>query len=102
MTHSLAPEARADLDEIWLYLARESGREVLADAQIDAIADRFYVLAEYPHVGRARDADLGLGMHSFQVGDYVIVYEVNGMEILILRVVHGRRDLIALFEGGLG
>lgn len=34
---------------------------------------------------------------SFPVGEYVIVYCVDGRDVLILRVVHGRRDLEALF-----
>ena len=31
-------------------------------------------------------------------GEYVIVYCVENKEVLILRVVHGRRDLEALFD----
>jgi plasmid stabilization system protein ParE len=32
------------------------------------------------------------------VGEYVIVYWVEGDDVLILRVVHGKRDLEALFD----
>ena len=45
-----------------------------------------------------RDEDLGTGCRSFAAGEYVIVYCVDGEEVLILRVVHGRRDLQALFR----
>jgi plasmid stabilization system protein ParE len=34
---------------------------------------------------------------SASVGEYVKVYCVAGQDVLILRVVHGRRDLEALF-----
>ncbi|MGZ4836430.1 MAG: type II toxin-antitoxin system RelE/ParE family toxin [Terriglobales bacterium] len=44
-------------------------------------------------MGRVRDEDLGSGERSFPVGEYVIVYSVKGGDVLILRVVHGRRDL---------
>ena len=30
----------------------------IADRLIDAITDRFYLLARQPHMGRARDEDL--------------------------------------------
>jgi hypothetical protein len=33
--HRLALQARADLDEIWTYVARESGSEAVADRLID-------------------------------------------------------------------
>jgi len=32
------------------------------------------------------------------VCEYVIVYSVEGEDVLILRVVHGRRDFETLFE----
>ncbi len=57
MAHRFSPTARIDLGEIWEYIARRSGSDLLADNQIDAIADRFYLLSEHPKVGRARDED---------------------------------------------
>jgi toxin ParE1/3/4 len=99
MAHRLAPRARADLDAIWEYLARESRSEALADQQIDSITERFHLLARNPHLGRARDDDLGSGRRSFPVGQHVIVYRIVEGDVSILRVVHGRRDLGALFGG---
>jgi plasmid stabilization system protein ParE len=32
------------------------------------------------------------------VGEYVIVYCIENEDVLILRVVHGRRDLESLFD----
>jgi plasmid stabilization system protein ParE len=49
-------------------------------------------------MGRAHDEDFGLGSRSFAVGDYVIVYLVREPTVLILRVVHGHRDLAAWFS----
>jgi toxin ParE1/3/4 len=97
MAHIVAPKARADLDGIWTYIVTESGSERLADRQIDSIVARFRLIAEHPRIGRARDRDLGPGTRSFAAGDYVIVYEIIGSDVQILRVAHGRRDIIALF-----
>jgi plasmid stabilization system protein ParE len=33
------------------------------------------------------------------VGNYVIVYEAKGGDVSVLRIVHGRRYLAALFGG---
>jgi hypothetical protein len=45
MAHRLAPQARAELDNIWSYIARESGNAAVADGVIDAITERFHLLA---------------------------------------------------------
>jgi len=69
----------------------------LASRLIDSITDRFLFLSTFPHAGRTRDRDLGAGMRSFPLGEHVIVYCVEGEDVFILRVLHGRRDLEALF-----
>jgi toxin ParE1/3/4 len=97
MAHRLAPRAITDLDDIWLYVAQESGSLDIANRLIDTITDRFLLLASFPYVGRSRQEDFGPGYRSFAVGDYVIVYCVEGEDALILRIVHGRRHLEALF-----
>jgi toxin ParE1/3/4 len=98
MPHRLAPRAETDLDDIWYYVAMESGGVEIANRLIDTLTDRFVMIAGFPHVGRARDDDFGPGCRSLAVGEYVIVYCVENEEVLILRVVHGRRDLGALFD----
>jgi toxin ParE1/3/4 len=98
MAHRVAPRAESDLDDIWFYVARDSGSMEVASRLIDSITDRFLFLSNFPHAGRVRDRDLGVGTRSFPVGDYVIVYCVEGPDVFILRVVHGRRNFEALFE----
>jgi toxin ParE1/3/4 len=97
MAHRVASEAEVDLDDIWLYVATESGSMDIATRLIDSITDRFVFLAGFPYAGRARDSDFGIGARSFGVGEYVIVYCVEGDDVLILRVVHGRRQIEDLF-----
>jgi toxin ParE1/3/4 len=97
MAHRVSPRAEDDLDDIWYYAAKESCSVDTANRLIDSITDRFFLLASRPYLGRARDEDLGPGSRSFPVGEYVIVYCVEDDDVSILRVVHGRRDLEALF-----
>lgn len=39
----LSPETEAELDGIWLYIARESGSIDIANRVIDRITDRFWL-----------------------------------------------------------
>jgi plasmid stabilization system protein ParE len=48
MAHRVAPSAEADLDDIWLYVAKESGSIEMANRLIDTITDRFLTLAGFP------------------------------------------------------
>jgi toxin ParE1/3/4 len=97
MSHRLALQAAADLDDIWYYVAIESGSAEVADRFVDSITERFLLLAGHSYLGRPRDDDFGIGLRSFPVGEYVIVYIVEGNDVLILRVAHGRRDMEDLF-----
>ena len=58
MGFRLLPEVEAELDDIWLYLARESGSIEIANRVIDAITERFFLLGRQPQIGRRRDHDL--------------------------------------------
>ena len=67
MAHRLAPQARAELDDIWDYITRESGNAAVADGVINSITDRFYLLGQYRRLGRARD-DLRPGLTQLSRG----------------------------------
>ena len=98
MAHRLAPEAEAELDNIWYYIAKESGSIEIADRVIDSLTDRFFLLTTHPHVGRRRDEDLRPGLRSFPVGEYLIIYRVEREDVFILHVIHGSRDIEALLR----
>lgn len=91
----VSDEAKADLDEIWLYIAQDNPDA--ADKYIRAIVSRFPTLASMPLMGRQRE-ELSPRLRSFPVGRHVIFYRPldNGVEIA--RVLDGARDLPALFE----
>jgi toxin ParE1/3/4 len=97
MAHRVSARAEADLDDIWSYVAKESGSIETANRLIDTITDRFSMVASFPYIGRAREEDFGPGCRIVTVGEYVIIYCVDNEDAVILRVVHGRRDLEGLF-----
>jgi len=96
MAHRLSPEAEADLDELWYYVAT-NGSVDTADRLADSITTRFFLLGTHPRAGRHRD-DLRSGVRLFPVGEYVILYRVDGNDVLIQRVVRGSRDIEALLR----
>ena len=92
MPYRLSSLAEQDLDEIWLYVA-EDASSATADRLIDDIIDRFSLLAEQPRMGRLRP-EFGEGVRSFAVDSHVIYYRHEN-EVLIARVLHGKRDQAA-------
>src|SRR5438876_4964892 len=95
MPYRLSPLAERDLDEIWSYVA-EDASAVTADRLTDAIFDRFELLVEQPRMGRNRP-EFGDGVRSFVVESYVIYYRYDE-DLLIARVLHGRRDQAAAWS----
>ena len=92
----LLPEAAAELDDIWLYVARESASIEIANRLLDTITERFWLLAQHPQIGRRRDHDLRPGLRSFPVGEYVIIYRTEADDVLILHVIRGSRDIAGM------
>mgnify|MGYP001258239030 FL=1 len=89
------PLAKIDLADIWDYIAEDN--ESRADAFIDAIDQKFHVLAERPAMGRPRD-ELAEGIRSFPIGQYIIFYQPVPGGVEIVRVLHGARDIDAIFN----
>ena len=67
-----------------------------ANRVIDSITDHFFLLSRHPQLGRRRDNDLRRGLRSLSVSGYVIIYRPEKQDVLILHVVHGRRDIQAV------
>jgi len=93
--YRVSPEARTDLDGIWLYIAQDDPDA--ADKYILAIVSRFPTLGSMPLMGRERP-ELSPGLRSFVVGHHVIFYRLLEGGIEVARVLDGVRDLPPLFE----
>lgn len=87
--------AREDLIAIWTHIAADSPQAAgRALDRLDAAAE---VLAAHPRIGPARD-DIRPGLRYLVSGNYLLLYRVvSEDEVEIVRVTHGRRDLLALF-----
>ena len=89
------PLAETDILEIWDYIADET--LTAADRWIDRIDEQFSLLAAQPIIGRSR-SELAPGMRSFPVGRYLIFYAPLEDGIDVVRVLHGARDIDAIFK----
>ena len=94
---TIAGSARADLRGIRGHIAQDNPQAARR------LVERFRAgarrVAERPGMGRSRQEDLRPGLFSFPVGSYVLFYQMQPGGIVLVRVVHGSRDLPAIFGG---
>ena len=93
-SYSVAPRARADMDEIWTYIARDSRQA--ANRMLRRLTDKFAMVSRQPEIGELR-GDLHLGFRTVLVGNYVIYYEIEAERVRIMRVLHAARDIGQFF-----
>ncbi|MBA3483410.1 MAG: type II toxin-antitoxin system RelE/ParE family toxin [Pirellulales bacterium] len=79
----------------WAYIAKDSPGA--ADRFLRRLNERMERLPQAPHVGERQD-QYRAGLRSIVEGSYVIFYEVSATKVSIYRVLHGARDLKAIFE----
>lgn len=90
-----SPQAEIDLDNIWFYIAQDSPKN--ADRFLDLIQEKCGLIADFPSLGESC-AELVDGLRSFPVGNYLIFYFPLEDGADIVRVMHGSRDVNALFH----
>jgi toxin ParE1/3/4 len=94
----LAPEARQDLREIRDHIAKDNPDA--ARRVVTRLRGFARILAGAPALGRARP-ELGAGVRSFRADRHVLFYRPlrGAAGIQIVRVLHGARDVDAMFSG---
>ena len=96
MSHfKLLREAEDDLLGIWLYIAEDD--QHAATRVLQSIDEKCRMLAENSKLGPARP-DIAPDMRYFVVGSYLIMYREIETGIEVVRVLHGARNLNAIFD----
>lgn len=94
IAYVLTPLARADIFDIWSYIAEDS--ELAADRVEDAIFDACALPAEAPMRGHSRP-DLTIRPVRFwtltRYPNYSLVYRPETTPVQIVAVLHGKRDI---------
>ncbi len=96
-SYHLSAQAGADLNEIAAYIAAADPQA--AFELILRFEDRFELLALHPKAGRERD-ELAPLLRSFPEGRYSIFYRETPGGVVIVRVLHGARDIERRFFAG--
>jgi toxin ParE1/3/4 len=93
----LSNAALRDLDDIFEYLAEQFRDNARAREFVDAIVAQIEKIAGLPSiVGRPRD-NLLPGLRSFPFRGYLIFMRYEEDRLLIVNVLHSRRDTEAAF-----
>ena len=88
-------EAENDLLSIWRYIAEDKPQAAIR--LLRTIDEKCALLAENPQLGSSRP-DIAAELRYFTVGSYLILYREVSNEVEIVRVLHGARNLNALFH----
>jgi plasmid stabilization system protein ParE len=86
----LHPDAYADLDEIWEYIAAENRQA--ADRLLEEIYQAVRSLIPLPHQGHHRTDLTSRPLRFHPVRDFLIVYAPDEKPLVIVAVLHGRRS----------
>lgn len=94
--YRLTPAALADLDDIWRYSA-ETWSAGQADRHLDDLVRVFEMIAAMPTLAREhREFDPPVRIHPYQ--SHLIIYTQSSDHIVILRLLGGRQDWIAVLK----
>ena len=88
--YAFHPEAFADLDQLWEYIAERN-----LDAAVRVIADIFdalRMLVASPHIGPRRPDLTSRPLRFKLVRDYLIAYAPDESPLWVVAVLHGRRN----------
>src|SRR5437660_1540977 len=83
--------ADVDINEIWNYISQDN--PAAADRVEETIHDTIEKLAEHPNFGHFRDDVAPREYRFYRVYSYLIVYRIEGDTLIVVRVVHGARNL---------
>ena len=92
---TITESAQADLWEIHAYIAKDN--PAAARRIVERLRAQARKLAATPGIGRSRK-DLRPDLFSFPVGRHVLFYRPQPGGIVLVRVIHGARDLPTLFS----
>lgn len=71
----------------------------MATRFLDRLTAKYRHLADFPEIGAPRD-QLRPGLRVLIFRDYASYYRIEGRTVVIVRVLHGHRDIAALAARG--
>ncbi len=96
MTFTLTPEAVVDLTDIADEIGRDNPERAVS--YIDELLDRTSNSADNPKLYRLRP-EWGEAVRCARHGNYLILFEIGNEGVVVLRYLHGRRDIAHIMSG---
>jgi len=96
----LHPEALVDLNEIWEFIAADNLEA--ADRVLEEICEVIDSLVAFPRMGHIREDLASRPLRFHRVRDFLIAYAPDEDPLVILAILHGRRNprvIAALLRG---
>ena len=87
----LTPKARADLDAIWDYTARQWD-EKQAEIYLASLGQTMQLLVENPGLGTKLD-HVKSGYRKFPAASHLLIYKSTPTAIEVMRILHKRMDV---------
>jgi toxin ParE1/3/4 len=100
--YDLTAEAIQDLDDVWLFIARDDPKA--ADRVESAILEACQRLSEFPMLGKSREDVTHAPVRFWTVPrfcNYCVVYLPETRPLQILGILQARRDFSAALSGRL-
>jgi addiction module RelE/StbE family toxin len=90
------PKAAADFQQIWSYISKNNLEA--ADRLVSEIRDECRRLLKNPRLGHKRTDLTARPVRFWPVRRfYLIIYEVQKAQILVVRILHGSQDIASRF-----
>ncbi|MFB0844116.1 type II toxin-antitoxin system RelE/ParE family toxin [Paenibacillus oleatilyticus] len=90
------PAAVDDLDEIFSYITQDNWQN--AEKMLERLSREIGGLADFPHMGSVLSEDdytlIQRGYRFIVVSPYLVFYRIINNEVIIHRILHGRRDYL--------
>ncbi|MCB0735210.1 MAG: type II toxin-antitoxin system RelE/ParE family toxin [Bacteroidetes bacterium] len=91
MVCHISEQAARDLEDIFDYTEDEFGLHQ-AVTYITSFDDVFFRLSHHPQLGKERN-EIKKGLFSVLHESHVVFYRIKRQHIMIVRILHGSRDL---------
>lgn len=100
---SFSPEAVDDLEEIKQYIKDELCNEQAAKNTVAKILKKVKILSDFPESGSSLSTIIGFDTdYRYLICDnYIAFYRIENKNVLIVRVLYGRRNYMQIFFGGI-
>lgn len=96
MTFTLTPEAKLDLIDISNEIGRDNPERAVS--YVDKLLDRTAQAADNPKLYRLRH-EWGTAVRCARHGNYLILFEIEDQGVVVLRYLHGHRNIAQIMSG---